>query len=85
MKPGLGDRGEERVADLIGEMGRERLALRAKGAAIALLRISAFLCLIPAFASLAGCVIPYAPGPSAIMISASIAGFAVSVLEDRRS
>ena len=72
------------MGDLIGEMGRERRALRAKGAAIALLRISAFLCLVPALASLTG-YIPYAPGPSAVMIVAAIAGFVVSVLEARRS
>lgn len=68
---------------MIGEMGRERRALRAKETAIALLRVSAFLCLVPALASLAG-YIPYAPGPSAVMIVASLAGFAVSVLEARR-
>ena len=78
-----GDGREKRVGDLIGEMGRERRALRAKGAAVALLRVSAFLCLVPAVAGLLG-YIPYAPGPSAIMIVASVVGFAVSVLEARR-
>jgi len=74
---------ERRVGDLIGEMGRERRALRAKGAAVSLLRVSAFLCLVPALASLLG-YIPYASGPSAIMIIASVVGFVVSVLEARR-
>lgn len=77
-----GERPEKRVGDLIGEMGRERRALRAKQAAVVLLRVSAFVCLIPAFASLTG-YIPYAPGPSAVMIVASVAGFVVSVIEAR--
>ncbi len=83
MKPGSGDRPEKRVGDLIGEMGRERRALYAKGVTIALLRVSAFLCLVPVLASLTG-YIPYAPGPSAVMIAAAVAGFVVSVLEARR-
>ena len=81
MKSGPSDKRGKRVGDLIGEMGRERRALRAKGAAVMLLRISAFLCLVPALASLTG-YIPYAAGPSAVMIGASIAGFVVSVLEE---
>ncbi len=83
MKPDSGDGRAKRVGDLIGEMGRERRALRAKGAAVALLRISAFVCLVSAVASLAG-YIPYAPGPSAVLIIASIVGLAISVLEARR-
>lgn len=83
MKPGSSDRQEKKVGDLIGEMGRERRALRAKWAAVALLRVSAFLCLVPALASLTG-YIPYAPGPSGVMIAASVAGFVTSILEARR-
>jgi hypothetical protein len=83
VKPGLDDQRGKRVGDLIGEMGRERRALRARRAAVALLRISAFLCLVPALASLGG-YIPYAPGPAVIMIIASITGLFVSVLEARR-
>ena len=81
MKSSLDDGRGERVEDLIGEMGRERRALRAKGVAVTLLRVSAFLCLVPALASLVG-YITYAPGPSAVMVGASIAGFIVSVLEE---
>ena len=55
--------------------------LRARGATVALLRISACLCLVPALAGLTG-YIPYAPGSSAVMIVAAIAGFVVSVLEE---
>ena len=73
-----------RMGDLIDEMGPERQALRAKGAAVVLLRVSAFLCLGSALASFAG-YIPYAPGPAAIMIIVSITGFVVSILEARRT
>ncbi len=81
MSSGPSDRRGKRVGDVIGEMGRERRALRAKGAAVTFLRISAFLCLIPALASLTG-YIPYAPGPAVVMIGASVVGFVVSVLEE---
>ena len=84
MKPGSDDRVEKkRVEDLIGEMGRERRALRAKGAAVVLLRISAFLCLVPVLAGFTG-YIPCAPGPSVVMVVAPMAGFFVSILEARR-
>jgi hypothetical protein len=79
MSSGPSERRGKRVGDVIGEMGPERRALRARWAAVAFLRISAFLCLIPALASLTG-YIPYAPGPAAVMIGASVAGFVVSVL-----
>lgn len=82
MKPGSGERREKGVGELLGEMGRERRALRGKRTAIALLRISSFLCLVPAFASLIG-YIPYTPGPFAILIITSVIGFVISVLEDR--
>jgi hypothetical protein len=81
VSPGPSDRRGKRAGDLIGEMGRERRALRAKEAAVVLLRVSAFLCLVPALASLTG-YIPYAPGPSAVMIGAAVAGFVVSILEE---
>ncbi len=84
MEPGSDDRVEKRVGDLIGEMGRERQALRAKGTAVALLRVSGFLCLVPPLAGLAG-YIPYVFGPSVVMVFASILGFAISVIESRRS
>ena len=83
MKPDPGEKGAKKAGDLIGEMGRERRALRAKRAAVVLLCISAFACLLLALASLTG-YIPYAPGPAAVMIVASVAGFVVSVLEARR-
>ncbi len=84
MELGPGDGRAKSARDLISEMGRERQALRAKGAAVALLRVSGFLCLVPPLAGLAG-YIPYVFGPSVVMVFASILGFAVSVIESRRS
>ncbi len=83
MKLDPGDGRAKRVGDLIGEMGRERRTLRAQRATVVLLRVSAFTCLFLALASLTG-YIPYAPGPAAVMILASVAGFLISVLEARR-
>jgi len=73
----------KKAGEMIGEMGRERLALRAKRTAVVLLGASSFLCLIPALASLAGYV-PHAVGPSVVLIVASVVGFAVSILESRQ-
>jgi len=64
-------------------MGRERMALRAKRTAVVLLGISAFLCLISALLSLAG-YLPYAVGPSVVLMIASATGFVASALESRR-
>ncbi len=83
MKPDSGDGRAKRVGDLIGEMGRERRALRAKVSTVVLLCISAFTCLFLALASLAG-YIPYAVGPSVVLMVTSVAGFVTSVLEARR-
>ncbi len=73
----------KKAGEVIGEMGRERLALRAKRTAVVLLAVSSFLCLVPALASLAGYV-PQAVGPSVVLIVASLVGFAVSILESRQ-
>jgi hypothetical protein len=76
------DEGTKRVGEMIGEMGRERLALRAKRTAILLLGTSSSLCLFSALLSLAG-YLPYALGPSIVLIVASAAGFTTSILESR--
>ncbi len=78
------DEGGKKPGEVIGEMGRERLALRAKKTAVILLGISSSLCLVFALASLAGYIIPHAVGPSIVLIIASIAGFVASALEARR-
>ena len=70
------------VDDLIGEMGRERLALRAKKTTIFLLIASSVVCLMSAAASLTG-YLPYAVGPSVVMIGASIVGFVLAYVENR--
>jgi hypothetical protein len=76
------DEGANRVGEMIGEMGRERLALRAKRTAVLLLGTSSSLCLISALLSLVG-YLPYALGPSIVLIVASVAGFATGILESR--
>ena len=72
----------KRAGEVIGEMGRERLALRAKRTAVVLLGVSSFLCLLSALASLAG-YLPYAIGSAIVLIVASVAGFATSIFESR--
>jgi hypothetical protein len=76
------DEGGKKAGELIGEMGRERMALRAKRTAVVLLGISSFLCLISALLSLAG-YLPYAVGPSVVLMVASATGFVASALESR--
>ena len=70
------------VDDLIGEMGRERIELRAKRTTIFLLIASSVVCLLSAAASLTG-FLPYAVGPSVVMICTSIAGFVLAYVENR--
>lgn len=70
------------VDDLIGEMGRERIALRAKKTTIFLLIASSVVCLLSAAASLTG-FLPYAVGPSVVMICASVVGFLLAYIESR--
>ena len=82
MRPDVKDERGERVGALIGEMGRERLALRRKTTLIVLLRVSASLCLVTAFASLMG-YLPYAVGPAVALLVASVIGFVASILEAR--
>ena len=76
------DEGAKRVGEMIGEMGRERLALRAKRTAVLLLGTSSSLCLLTALLSLVG-YLPYALGPSIVLIVASVAGFTTGILESR--
>jgi hypothetical protein len=80
---GSEDEASKKAGQVIGEMGRERLALRAKKTAVVLLGISAFLCLVSALLSLSG-YLPYAVGPSVVLIVASVGGFATSIFEARR-
>lgn len=70
------------VDGLIGEMGRERIALRAKRTTIVLLLVSSMLCLFSAFASLAG-IIPYAVGPSVVLILTAVVGLVLAAIESR--
>ena len=76
------DEGGKKAGEVIGGMGRERMALRAKRTAVVLLVISSFLCLISAFLSLAE-YLPYAVGPSVVLMAASVAGFVIAALESR--
>jgi hypothetical protein len=73
----------KKAGEVIGEMGRERVALRAKKTAIVLLVVSSFLCLVSALASLVG-YLPYAAGPSVVLMITSAAGFSAGVLESRQ-
>ena len=70
------------VDTLIGEMGRERIALRAKRTTIVLLLVSSMLCLFSAFASLTG-VIPYAVGPSVVLILTAVVGLVLAAIKSR--
>ena len=67
---------------MIGEMGRERVALRAKRFTVLLLLASSVVCLLSAAASLSG-YLPYAVGPSVVMIGASVVGFVLAYVESR--
>ena len=67
MRPDVKHEKGESVGDLIGEMGRERLALRCKTTLVVLLCVSASLCLVLAFASLTG-YLPYAVGPAVALL-----------------
>jgi hypothetical protein len=78
----LDDEGVKKAGEMIGEMGRERMALRAKRTAVLLLVISSFLCLISALLSLAG-YLPYAVGPSVVLMAASTTGFVAAAFESR--
>lgn len=75
-------KGTKSVDALIGEMGQERIALRTKRTTIAMLLIASVLCLFSAFASLIG-IIPYAIGPSVVLILASVVGLVLAVIESR--
>jgi len=77
------DEGGKKAGEVIGEMGRERVALRAKKTTVMLLGVSSFVCLISALLSLVG-YLPFAVGSSVVLIVASVAGFAISILESRR-
>ena len=70
------------VDGLIGEMGRERVALRAKKFTLFLLLASSMACLLSAAASLTG-YLPYAIGPSVVMVCVSVVGFALAYVEAR--
>jgi hypothetical protein len=82
MRPDRKHEKGESVGDLIGAMGRERLALRCKTTLVVLLRVSASLCLASAFASLMG-YLPYAVGPAVALLLASVIGFVASIFEAR--
>ena len=82
MRPDVKHEKGESVGDLIGEMGRERLALRCKTTLVVFLRVSASLCLTSAFASFMGSL-PYAVGPAVALLVASVIGFVASILEAR--
>ena len=73
----------KKAGEVIGEMGRERIALRAKKTTVLLLVSSSFLCLISALLSLFG-YLPYAIGSSIALMVASVAGFVASSFEARR-
>ena len=76
------DEGGKKAGEVIREMGRERMALRAKRTTVVLLGISSFLCLTSALLSLVG-YLPHAVGPSIVLMVASAMGFVASVLESR--
>jgi CHASE2 domain-containing sensor protein len=76
------DEGGKKAGEVVGEMGRERMALRAKRTAVVILAVSSFLCLISALLSLFG-YLPHAVGPSVVLIVASVTGFTASALESR--
>jgi hypothetical protein len=72
----------ESVDALIAQMGRERVALRTKRLTVVLLVVASLLCLFSAVASLMS-LIPYAVGPSVVLILAAAVGFGLAVLEAR--
>ena len=78
--------GEQRRddGDYISEMGRERMALRAKRATVILTVICSFVCLGTALAGFTGYVLPHAAGPATVFLVAAVAGFVLSVTVGRR-
>ena len=76
------DEGGKKAGEVIEDMGRERMALRAKRTAVLLLVISSFLCLIPALLSLAG-YLSHVLGPSIVLMVALAMVFVVFAVELR--
>lgn len=74
----------EKVDDVIGEMGRERVALRAKRTTVVLLSASSLVCLFTAFASLFS-FIPYAVGPPIVLMITAAVGFLLAGVEARQA
>ena len=74
----------ESAADVVNAMGRERRALMARKATIAMLQLCATLCLACAVASLTG-YLPRAVGPALVLAAASAAGFVLSIVEARKA
>jgi hypothetical protein len=72
----------KKVGDAIGEMGRERMALRARKTTIVLSQTASLVCLALAAASLTG-YIPHAVAPSILLILIATGGFAFSIIEGR--
>ena len=75
------DEGED-VGAIIREMGRERMALRARKTTVVILLVCSLLCLSSALASLTG-FIPYAVGPAMVLLAASAVGFILAAIEAR--
>jgi hypothetical protein len=66
-------------ADLISEMGRERMALRARNTTVVLTVACSFVCLAAALAGFTGFVLPHAAGPATVFLAAATAGFVLSI------
>jgi len=73
--------GEEYKNDgnLISEMGRERMALRARKATVFLTVVCSFVCLGTALAGFTGYFLPHAVGPATVFLVVAVAGFVLSV------
>ncbi len=83
MKQGPEQDEVKKVGDVIGEMGRERMDLRARKTTIVLAQAASLVCLALAIASLAG-YMPHAVAPSILLILIAAGGFAFSIIEGRR-
>ena len=70
--------------DHISEMGRERMALRARKATVFLTVVCSFVCLGTALAGFTGYILPHAAGPATVFLVAAVAGFVLSVTVGRR-
>lgn len=82
MRKTTGKDDPENVEAMLGQMGLQRIALRASKVTSILLSLSAFGCLSVAFANFAAWI-PYTPGLTPLMAATACIGFVLAIAEIR--